>query len=292
MSSTNLSWFFNVEYYQEAFGNGTVSANDNNQKLLKCKPTAIMHPALPGELSFDLQTRYPGLLAGMGYCHQGGIQGEVCAGISLDYVTGTPYLPGSSVKGVLRAAFEHEEYIRELLQDDSADVSALKRKIFGHRHEEETGSAGCSTDVFLDAYPVQYDKNGLLDLENITPHHMSEKWELSDPIPLTLLKIRPDVVFRFRFLLTDSMGLVAEEKLALFRKILLDLGIGAKTNVGFGRFTDEIKQLQPDQLQPVKRAPQEGVCLDCGKKTKMNAKSGKYYPRCFECNQKYSKMKG
>ncbi len=286
MSSTNLSWFFNVEYYKDAFKDG-FAFSDINQKFLNFNPIAITHPVLPGELSFDLQTQYPGLLAGTGYCHQGGIQGEVCAGLSLDYVTGSPYLPGSSVKGALRAAFEHEGYIRELLQDDSADVLALECNIFGHRREKETGSAGCSQDVFLDAYPVQYDTNGLLDLENITPHHVSENWELSDPIPLTFLKIRPDVVFRFRFLLADSMGLVAEEKLALFRKILLDLGIGAKTNVGFGRFTDGIKQ-----LQPVQRASQEGVCLDCGKKTKMNAKTGKYYSRCFDCNQKHIKMKG
>ncbi|NLD50275.1 MAG: type III-B CRISPR module RAMP protein Cmr6, partial [Clostridiaceae bacterium] len=91
-------------------------------------------------------------------------------------------------------------------------------------------------DVFYDAVIVKAGKeNRLLGLENITPHKTSETEYngLTEPNPLTLLKVIPNVVFLFRFRLTDKV-LNTDTKLNLFNQILIDMGVGAKTNTGFG----------------------------------------------------------
>jgi len=81
----------------------------------------------------------------------------------------------------------------------------------------------------------------LFGIENITPHRAKTKGyaRLNSPDILQLLKVMPGVVFQFRFILKDSTvevgyPVTAQKKLKLFSEIFRDLGIGAKTNVGFG----------------------------------------------------------
>lgn len=284
MSAKNLSWFFNVEYFERAFENGT-DMSVPNKTLQRAKPRVFALEKIPEQRSFELQVEYPGLMTGVGYPHAAGAKGEVCAGCSLDYVTGLPYLPGSSVKGLLRSAFAHKGYIKELLEDDEADIKVIEKEIFE------------DSDVFLDAFPVDGMCNGVLEIENITPHHNTELGLLAEPTPLTFVKVKPGVVYRFRFVFKNNDVLSAEKKLELFKRIILDLGIGAKTNVGFGRFTDEIKTVMPLRMpvanEETPRAAtiryKEGKCRDCGKPTKKNPKTERWYPYCFECNQKRNK---
>ena len=57
-----------------------------------------------------------------------------------------------------------------------------------------------------------------------------------DPVPIQFIKILPGVEFTFFFRVAPvTIGKVQINKLALFRNILEDVGIGAKTNVGYGR---------------------------------------------------------
>lgn len=54
-----------------------------------------------------------------------------------------------------------------------------------------------------------------------------------------MLKIAPGCVMEFRFVLGDSIvngrTYTADDKLNIFKDILLTMGIGAKTNVGYGQ---------------------------------------------------------
>ena len=43
---------------------------------------------------------------------------------------------------------------------------------------------------------------------------------------------------RFHFLIKDGQILSAEEKVRLFKKLILEFGVGAKTNIGFGKFVE------------------------------------------------------
>ncbi len=285
MSAVNLSWFFNAEYYGEFFNDESHDICIENKIIRNAKPALKKDVcAIPGILSFELQVEYPGLIAGVGYPHSAGVKSEICAGCSLDYVTGLPYLPGSSVKGLLRSAFDHENYIKEILEDDSADIKAMIKEIFGN--EDAAG-----TDIFFDSYPVDGVCNGIFDIENITPHHQNEELgTLAEPNPLTFVKVKPGVVYKFDFILKDNDCITAEKKFRLFKQIILDLGMGAKTNVGFGRFTDEIKPVVPARSErPTAPAPApsgygEGKCKNCGRPVGMNYKTNKWHNYCRDCN--------
>ena len=86
-------------------------------------------------------------------------------------------------------------------------------------------------DVFHDTYISNIEKT-LFEFDAITPHG---KNPLKNPIPLAFLKVAPNVTFQFNFKLNDN-GLSACRKIELFKHLLLQQGIGAKTNVGYGQF--------------------------------------------------------
>ncbi|MDL2324175.1 type III-B CRISPR module RAMP protein Cmr6 [Ruminococcaceae bacterium OttesenSCG-928-A16] len=224
----NLNYLLNNHYYA-AFTYRHFAQCNLALVQSKFMPDKQVVPHTPH--SFALQTTYPGLLLGLGGTHQAGtnIEGnkedgtEIKLGFTLDYVTGLPIIPGSTVKGVLRSAFEK-------YRDDAiaADLYAEMKDIFGGDNNtgDDTQRGKC---IFYDAIPVGAGKDGrLLGLDNITPHPSP----LKDPIPLTMLKVIPGVTYLFRFDLLRCKN--AERVKELFREILLGLGIGAKTNVGFG----------------------------------------------------------
>lgn len=181
---------------------------------------------------FMLKTSYPGLLVGTGYAHGVDVDEDIKLGFSFDYVTGQPYIPGSSVKGLLRSYFAHPEVIRAFLGDDELNVRALEKAVFGTNDDgKEDG-----TDTFFDAVIRRGDKNGkVMGFDAITPHGEDLT---KNPTPIKILKVMPDVVFEFAFNLKTSVigskTVTAEQKKELFDKLLINFGIGAKTNVGYG----------------------------------------------------------
>lgn len=97
------------------------------------------------------------------------------------------------------------------------------------------------SDIFHDAY-IEESKlaNKLfLDRDFITPHSNP----LKNPIPVQFLKVLPKVNWVFQFDLkntkiNESLSFKPDQKRALFKEILLEFGIGAKTNVGYGQFKE------------------------------------------------------
>lgn len=268
----NLHCLFNTEYYNDLDAPQYEAKNDTfcNQTF-KPKDTRPL-PFTDEDKGYQtivLCTTYPGLLMGLGYPHGLGTdEGEkneaIKLGFSLDYTTGLPIIPGSTVKGTLRSFFKLEEakgFIAEFVGIPKNQVESLEGEIF---EGLDSSTEGCETpesaleptpkpmpkpmpvwkrDVFFDAMPVAADnrKQQLLSLENITPHRkqgndipakLSQKG-LKDPQPITLLKVKPGVEFVFRFSLKDGL-IGGDKKRELFKEILLINGIGAKTNVGFG----------------------------------------------------------
>jgi len=214
---------------------------------------------------FPLTTVYPGLVCGLGYEHAAGIENEFQLGFSFDHTTGMPYVPGSSVKGLLRSAFRHPEYIASIVKtlksatDDAetiaeaTDWKKLEMAIFGgigYTNKKELKSI--ETDLFFDAFisANTNDNDFFMADDYITSHQNWTKPEMSpfqNPNPVRFLKVRSGVVFSFGFRLTETklnekLVFSAELKRELFRKILLDLGIGAKTNVGYGQFEEYKKK--------------------------------------------------
>ena len=233
--SKNMHYVFHREYFDglellRENGAPTRTVEERNQAVFSFAfPKADLFAGLrelPNFRSFELVTTYPGLLVGTGNPHDAKLEAAIKLGFSFDYVTGLPYLPGSSLKGMLRSRFpgkyggedktDREILIGAYLGRDDIDAEALETEIF-------TGN-----DTFLGAFPTDWP-DGMLSMEYITPHK-----DFQDPVPISLLKIKPNVCFEFGFLLSNGM-VSATEKCGLFRELVMESGIGAKTNVGYGR---------------------------------------------------------
>jgi CRISPR-associated protein Cmr6 len=181
------------------------------------------------------------MILGSGNAHElPDVKNQAILGFHFDYTSGLPVIAGSSIKGVLRSAFKHPEYIASILEDESIDVKALEAEIFEH------------ADIFFDATIIKADINGrVLGDDYLTPHSDL----LKDPVPLRLIKVLPDVTFLFQFELQPGI-LSKPQKERLFRTILTDLGLGAKTNVGYGKLnisnapkTEEEKRIEAEEAK-------------------------------------------
>ena len=196
----------------------------------------------------NMRVQAPGLLIGSGLAH--GLpdsKEDVKTGLQFDYTSGLPVIPGSSVKGVIRSAFptivadaEKLNYIRSLIADipkfsalglEDKDILELGNQMFNHG------------DIFADALLVGYGTRTkqqvlvkqVLAEDYITPHTGGP---LAQPIPIKIVKVAPGVTFAFCFKFNATKigdkEVTAEMKESLCTAILQDLGIGAKTNVGYG----------------------------------------------------------
>lgn len=198
-----------------------------------------------GFTPLKLKTTYPGLLIGSGLSHGTPIDNDIKCGFQFDYSTGLPIIPGSSVKGVLRSAFPDKkkdktynsmriDYILSLLSKQGInytenDIFLMAENIFNHENDKY--------DIFMDAIITNGPKDGkFIGDDYITPHNNPYK----DPNPIQFIKVLPEVEFTFFFKLSpytlNKETKTEVNKLDLYRQILLDFGIGAKTNVGYGHF--------------------------------------------------------
>ncbi|MDO4722886.1 type III-B CRISPR module RAMP protein Cmr6 [Porphyromonas circumdentaria] len=224
---------------------------------------------IQGIKSFELKTCYPGLLCGVGYHHEinkpkdeGDKEDDpevYNLGMYFDYTSGLPVIPGSSIKGMLRSAIEEWDFLANYepkdenkLPDKLLDKKVLREELIKTVFEGEEliddGDMSISPrsvdvnkreklsiydrDIFLDAIPVKVD-NKLFGEDYITPHPDP----LKNPNPIRFLRVNPGVTYKFRFILKDhKVGLTAKFTEDLFKAIICEFGLGAKTNVGYGQF--------------------------------------------------------
>lgn len=179
--------------------------------------------------SLRLTTTYPGLVIGSGYNHPVTKSDDAYQlGFFFDHTTGLPLISGSSIKGVLRSLFENDEkfaFVQEVYQElynnKETRIEMIER-LFENRKI-----------IFYDAYIIAtHNDSKIFASDFITTHHSDkEMGEFMSPTPIKFLKILPEVTWQFQF--------QAEPKdIALFKQIILDFGLGAKTNVGYGQFRD------------------------------------------------------
>lgn len=240
----NIGWLYYKDYYHGIDFQPRQSKDifkekfeEKNKAITSRRLSQYAHEVEASVLNFDtvqsfeLTTEYPGLVTGLGSPHESHKDGEYKLGFYFDHTTGLPVIPGSSVKGVLRSAFKKSrEYIKEITGKDISDIEALEKEIF-----DREGVSIYKRDIFLDAVIISSADNNKKFLADdfITPHPHAFR----EPNPIQFLKVRSQVTFRFQFRLNDGV-IKAEEKKKLFERILTDLGIGAKTNVGYGKFVD------------------------------------------------------
>jgi len=213
------------------------------------------------------QTR---LVVGLGLPH------PTETGFLFDRITGCPYLPGSSVKGLLRAAARLVA-AGDLDGDRAAWTEEEIRRIFGPElggdWTPQTGSV-----VFYDAFPKEWPR---LDVDILTPHHREHNdkkappadWDEPNPVPF--LAIAPGAVFRFAFGPGDAERFGKDfPKLENLLGTALDwLGIGAKKAAGYGVFGEKpvaVPEVIGRQPLPPKEPPKPPPPASSPKETVWN----------------------
>lgn len=199
------------------------------------------------------QTR---LVVGLGLPH------PTESGFLFDRITGCPYLPGSSVKGLLRAAARLVE-AGELEGDCAGWTQDEIRRIFGPELGGEwtpqTGSV-----IFYDAFPTGWPR---LEVDVLTPHHRGHTDKTSapadwdEPNPVPFLTLAPGTAFRFAFGPGDRERFLQDvPKLEKLLGTALDwLGLGAKKAAGYGVFGETAivspaRPITPDP-RPLRQEP-------------------------------------
>lgn len=173
-------------------------------------------------------------------------------GFAWHHTLGVPYLPGSSVKGLLRAWLREED-------------GKLTKDWRGHDTWEETpelkqqfGSLGQTGHVILlDMLPTSPPQ---LDVDVMTPHYgdyyqkgaIPGDWH--SPVPISFLTVAPGCSWQLGIIPAGGVRSLDEETLNSLAKNLLEAmevcGAGAKTAVGYGRFeldTEAVERIRLEQ---------------------------------------------
>ncbi len=175
-------------------------------------------------------------------------------GFTWHHILGTPYLSGSSVKGVLRDLVQHWLHV---------PVPDEVNRLFG----PENGEKAAGDLIVFDALPVRQVQ---LELEIMTPHYSQYyqdngvKYPPADwysPVPITYLTVAANQSFVFGLAPRTGKNINLEQIWAWLDQALENLGAGAKTASGYGSFQVE----SSFKLPVVRKRPQpdkKGIAIN------------------------------
>lgn len=167
-----------------------------------------------------------------------GLNHPIENGMAWHHTLGVPYLPGSSLKGLVRC------WVEQWLDDTSWDDIV---RIFGHRKSNDEGDKkdqqGVGSVIFHDALPVEPVQ---LAPDVMTPHYQDyyskdkTPGDWMDPNPIPFLTVAENQVFLFA-ISPRERGLEQSQSdletvLQWLDQALVNIGAGAKTAAGYGRF--------------------------------------------------------
>jgi len=176
-----------------------------------------------------LQSR---LVAGLGY------DGPLEVGFSLHPLYGFPYLPGSSIKGLVRS------YVREVVVAEERATPEDLHRLFGNPPEATAQDEQRGVLSFEDAVPAA-GESLKLEVDVMTPHYspyytgdagaLPGDWHQPTPVPF--LTVRAGSVFSFS--VTAPGAADAQQAAVWMEEALARRGAGAKTRAGYGTFLSE-----------------------------------------------------
>lgn len=261
----NLNLIFNKLYYERIGKKDFDEDVKNKNKEIFSSVFNYDEDYVKSEIAnteFVMKTTYPGLLLGHGGHHGSGkSEADISSGMDFDYVTGQPYIAATAIKGVLHSVFiVHKKAVLEIIKTTldkeftEEELDLLEEEIFD----------GC--DIFLDAVVYDGDEYGrVVGKDYFSPQGN----DLKTPLPVLVIKVLPGVRFEFRFVLSDGI-LTKEEKSALFFEIISVFGIGARTNVGYGKMVPcnlEIHTKKTyNKILPKDKRQECIICPKCGAK--------------------------
>jgi len=171
-------------------------------------------------------------------------------------ILGVPYLPGSSVKGLIRAWADPktDKETGEHLGWGDPDAWEEMKRLFGDEKDMGAGSL-----IVFDALPVEKPK---LEVDIMNPHYgdyySKKKLKIKlangreqvidtppadylSPNPIFFLTVAADVSFKFALAPRPGIGNSTDlsNGYKLLKEALENIGAGAKTAVGYGYFKGE-----------------------------------------------------
>lgn len=165
-------------------------------------------------------------------------------GMVFDRNGGLPYIPASSVKGAVRYAYcvnfarKYPKKVKNRKFVYEKDINGLI-DLFGSLDTKNSSRGGFA---FMDAYSEKPPEIAI-DIMNL---HYGKYYkgesndgpvETEEPVPIKFLVVEKGTVFKFRgFFLSKEAELYWDKINEAFSTALTELGIGAKTAVGYGRF--------------------------------------------------------
>ncbi len=177
-------------------------------------------------------------------------------GIILDRNSGFPYIPASSIKGVLRLAYAlnlyNEDSNKYLKRDENGNIQeGIIDDVYLEEYFGSTKKRGSL--VILDAFPTYSQNQPIFKIDLINPHFGSyyngngpvQPVETESPKPKKFLTVSKGTQFTFRYayLPVNNISLSDEEKKnkkdyidAMFKTAFEEIGFGGKTAIGYGRF--------------------------------------------------------
>ncbi len=175
-------------------------------------------------------------ITGLGYSN------PVENGFTFHHTLGVPYLPGSSLKGLFK----------DWLREEGVDKKIISRYC--------GNGDGMGILCFMDVLPVEKVQ---LTTEIITSHYGG--WNSENPpgdwltpTPIPLLAVERGTCFAFSIIPLEELEDKEKEKILDWLCDALEWsGAGAKTSVGFGRFSRSFKQ--KDSVEDTTFVPEKGT---------------------------------
>uniref|UniRef100_A0A7C3DGP0 Type III-B CRISPR module RAMP protein Cmr6 n=1 Tax=Meiothermus ruber TaxID=277 RepID=A0A7C3DGP0_MEIRU len=174
--------------------------------------------ALSGAVFLEATTRTP-LAIGLGNAS------PIENGLSIHHTYGTPYLPGSALKGLMARAARHyglDEHQQEILLGTTQNAAHL-----------------ICWDGWLDPSSHQPFQKDVITVHHPDYYSGGQRWptDFDDPNPVGFLSVKPGTKFCLALSsssdnATDWLYTAAE----ILRWGLEHLGLGGKTNAGYGYF--------------------------------------------------------
>lgn len=253
-----------VEYYFERYGQ---MAKSNIAASLKRKHDDLTSycdsfPCDKYEIIQIEAALLTPLITGIGESHPNEIS------LVFDHNLGIPYIPASGVKGIVRFAHTLS------LLPEAEEKGLIDEK---GRFDDEAGWTfivnmfGAQTKrgqvVFLDAYSKGVPQ---LHIDIMNPHYgpyYSDGLPPADhhnPTPIKFLTVAPGTTFIFRAIAKKEKDLPQKVHTAIEKALTVE-GVGAKTAIGYGRFTIDEQALpatadQKSVTKKIEQSPLERCC--------------------------------
>ncbi len=190
---------------------------------------------------------------------------------------GLPYLPGSSIKGVLRRAAEDLAAMPDEAERKGWTPEAITA-LFGLESADGDKEHSRGTLTFWDALPKP--ANDSMGMEVMTPHYSdyykgeSTPHDAGQPNPIVFLVVPAGSAFTFHILcdtarLTEELAASWQDLMrAAFEHAFQWLGFGAKTAVGYGAMETPHMRAQREQQAAERRRDDQAASMAHGQERK------------------------